>query len=134
MRPALLIARLALALAGALAVAPAEAQTYPFEIAKRNPQALRVWRTVVPRDLAKVAWLARFQGVAPPLETVTLHGRAFYSGTVCKPHDCGDNISAFLIAKDGAEAFGYLVSREFGTRWLGAPDAGTREILQKLLE
>lgn len=135
MRAVLLSARLALALAGALAVsAPAAAQTYPFEIAKANPAALRGWRAVLPRDLAKVRWLARFDGVAGPLETVTMKGRAFYYGTICKPHDCGDNIASFLIGKEGGASYGYLVSRDLGVRWFGAPDAEAQKLLKKLLE
>jgi hypothetical protein len=111
------------------------AEEYPFDIAKNHPAAMKAWRAVVPADLRKQAWIYKFEGTAGPIDTVTMNGQVFLHGSICIPHDCGGNFVAFLIARDGGEAYGELASSTLGVkqRFFGAPDAEARELLDRAL-
>jgi hypothetical protein len=113
----------------------ARSQEYPFDIAKRDPAAMRSWRAIIPKELRRQSWIMNFDGVAGPIDTVTLHDRVFYYGEVCIPHDCAGNFVAFLIPKGGGEALGALASEAIGVRhrYFGAPDAEARQLLDKEL-
>jgi hypothetical protein len=119
----------------AAACVPASSQEYPFDIVKRDPAAMRSWLTVVPREFHRQSWIVNFDGVAGPIDTVTLHDRVFYYGEVCIPHDCAGNYVAFLIAKGGGETSGALASETMGVqhRYFGAPDAEARQLLDQEL-
>ena len=95
---------------------PALAEEYPFDVAKKYPARLRAWQTLVPSDFRREPWIFRLDGAAGPMDTVSVHGRVFLYGSVCKPHDCAGNFVAFLLAKDGGEAFGELSSDTLGAR------------------
>jgi hypothetical protein len=112
---------------------PALAQDYPFDIVKQRPAAIKSWRSVVPTEYRKRAWIYSLDGTSGPVETVTVHDKVFLFGSVCIPHDCGGNFIAFLIARDGGEAFGELASETLGVkqRYFGAPDAEARGLLDK---
>jgi len=84
----------------------AAAQDYPFTLAKTHPRAMAAWRAILPAAYQKVAWVARFEVTAGLMERIRLDGRTFIVGSVCKPHDCGFNQVAFLIAADGSSASG----------------------------
>jgi hypothetical protein len=122
-------------LALCLAAAPALTQEYPFDVAKHYPSAMRSWQAIVPADFRKQVWIYRLDGTSGDMENVTLHGRVFLYGSVCIPHDCGGNFVAFLVAKDGGEAFGALASNTLGVthRFFGAPDAEARDLLDRKL-
>lgn len=109
------------------------AQNYPSDIAKSEPSAFAAWRAITPSEYRRLTWIAKLSGVETPLERVVVHGKGFYYGSVCIPHDCGGNFVAFLVATDGSEAFGLLASRSLGVRhrWFGAPDAEARRLLQQ---
>ena len=131
MRALRAFAGLSLALCGA-GLAPAAAQDYPFDIGKRNAAAIRAWKAVVPTQYRSVSWIFDLAGTASALQSVTMRGKVFYYGLACKPHDCGGNTIALLIARDGGEAHGLLSSETLGVRarWFGAPDAEARKLLQ----
>ena len=114
---------------------PALAEEYPFDVAKKYPASMRAWQTLVPSDFRRAPWIFRLDGTAGPMDTVSVHGRVFLYGSVCKPHDCAGNFVAFLLAKDGGEAFGELSSDTLGAknRYFGTPDAEVRGLLDKLL-
>ncbi len=115
--------------------AAAAADEYPFDLAKKDPPALRAWRAIVPGDLRRQSWVYGLDGTSGPLDRVKLHDRVFYSGYVCKPHDCAGNTVALLVASGGGEAYGAIASDTLGIkrRYLGAPDGQARELLDKLL-
>ncbi len=108
------------------------AQTYPFDIRKTNSFAFGAWRRIVPGEYGALPWIASLDGVAGPLDRVTLRKKQFYYGKVCIPHDCGGNFVAFLIAVDGSEASGLLNSRALGVghRIFGAPQGDARRLLE----
>ncbi len=126
---------------GALGLAvvggPAFCQDYPHDLKTKNPKAFRAWQGVAPREYLKQDWIGSLSGVAGPMQSVTMQGRAFYYGSVCIPHDCGGNFVAFLIARDGSSASGALSSKTLGVprRYFGAPDAeARRRLAEKLAE
>jgi hypothetical protein len=116
-------------------VSSALAEDYPSGIAKSDPSAIKAWRAIVPVQFRKQGWIYSFDGVENPIQNVTLHGKPFLAGNVCIPHDCGGNFVAFLVAKDGGEAFGELASEELRVkqRYFGAPDAEERKLLDRLI-
>jgi hypothetical protein len=121
--------RLAIGCAGA-----ALARDYASDLMKTNPAAERSWRAIVPAEFRSRTWIYRLSGVETPVEALNLHGRPFFAGNVCIPHDCGGNFVAFLIAADGREAFGELDSEALGVkhRYFGAPDEAAKAVLDKL--
>jgi hypothetical protein len=111
----------------------ARAQSYPAEIARSNSLAFAAWRGIVPAEFSRAPWIASLAGTASPIERVTIDQKIFYYGKVCIPHDCGGNFAAFLIATDGSEASGLLVSRTLGVghRYFGAPNGDARRLLER---
>jgi hypothetical protein len=92
--------------ASALPALGAQAQDYPFDLAKKSPAAFAAWRKAVPAPYRRIAWIAQLAGTAGPMTATMIDGKPAYSGSACKPHDCGDNVVAFLIARDGSSVSG----------------------------
>jgi len=109
----------ALLLAGA---APAAAgDLYPHELRARAPALHRALAASLPSAREARDWLPRLDGTGGPLARVTLDGRDWYAGYVCRPHDCRDNRFVFLVAADGSSAAGLLrLTREGGAARLAA--------------
>jgi hypothetical protein len=114
----------------------ARAQSYPYEIARSNSLAFAAWRWIVPPEFHRQAWIASLAGTASPLNRLTVDQKTFYYGKVCIPHDCGGNFTAFLIATDGSQASGLLVSRTLGVgrRYFGAPNREARALLERKIQ
>jgi hypothetical protein len=87
---------------------------YAFNIPKTNPEAFVAWRKVIPIPLRVESWLYRLEATASPYTTVTVNSKSHLYGSFCKPHDCGANRVAFLMAEDGSEAAGLYV-KEIGS-------------------
>src|SRR5271169_7259630 len=64
---------------------PTLAEEYPFDVAKKCPASMRAWQSLVPSDFRREPWIFRLDGAAGPLDTVSVHGRVFLYGSVCKP-------------------------------------------------
>ena len=124
-------AALTLCVLGAFGGTPALAEEYSFDLRKNHPVALAAWVKQVPSTYRTSDWVYRLDGTTSPMEEVTMQGRVFYYGSVCKPHDCGGNNVVFLIADDGSAAYGLLASETLGVkaRIFGAPDAEARQLL-----
>jgi hypothetical protein len=114
----------------------ASAQDYIFDAVKSNPSLLKAWHKIVPKYLKSNDWIYNFGGVSNPVDIVTVHGKRFYLGWVCQPHDCSGNSATFLIAVDGSEAQGAVSSVNLGykMKWLGAPDQEQRQLLQSKID
>lgn len=131
------------AVLGALLIAyssPSLADTpgnYAFNLGKNNPKALALFQTIVPVKFRGQAWINRLDGTGDEMRTVQLRGQPYLLGWVCKPHDCGNNQLAFLIALDLSHAAAELIMQD-GTSgkplWLGAPPADEKVILQKRID
>ena len=97
---------------------------YPHDLQNTNPAAVKALHQIIPPRLRSVPWIYDLNGVAGPLKTVTVAGKPYIGGLVCKPHDCGDNKFAFLAASDGSRAVAALKSQELSAGELqtfGAP-------------
>jgi hypothetical protein len=110
-----------------------EAARHPEDVLARFPTPRRAWRAVVPGSYRHQAWVYNLAGTASAMRFVNA-GRPFVSGSVCRPHDCGDHAIAFLIAVDGSRAVGALLlpGTADGARhelYFGAPSPQERALL-----
>ena len=110
-----------------------EAARHPQEILERFPPPRLAWRAVVPSVYRHQAWVYNLAGTASAIRFVN-SGRPFVSGTVCKPHDCGGNTLAYLIAIDGSRAVGAMMLPQTGSGgrrelYFGAPTPQERALL-----
>jgi hypothetical protein len=97
---------------------------YLFDMLK-EPSYLAAWKAMLSGERVP-AWVANyaktFDGPSNPSKTVTIGGKAYLLGYVCKAHDCGDNQLHVLFAPAGKQAWGLLLTGEKQS-WLGKPDA-----------
>ncbi len=117
--------------------ARAQEGEYPWDLAKKHPQAAAALQKILPSRLRSVAWVYRLNGTASEMTTVTVQNKPSLGGMVCKPHDCGDNKFAFLVAVDGSHAAAALRSRDLSsgkTQFFGAPSPDEQKILSGYLE
>lgn len=94
------LSRSSLAVLIALSVLqPAAAQTGPYlsDLPKMYPTAYANWLRSLPYAVQLAEWLTKFDGVESPIRDVSIHGVYLKFGTVCVPHDCGDNIAGVLF-------------------------------------
>jgi len=127
-------AKVTLALAATvLAATTAFAYEAPEDLWRQRPATFAAWKHVVPKTYRHQQWIVRLFGVtAASVDTVTIQGKRFYYGQVCKAHDCGGNTVTYLIARDGTAAFGLLCSQSLHVRhqFFGKPDDETRRYLR----
>ncbi len=76
---------------------PRADQPYLSDLPKLYPTAFANWTKSLPYAIRLADWLTKLNGVESPIRDVTLHGVRFKFGTVCVPHDCGDNIAGVLF-------------------------------------
>jgi hypothetical protein len=110
-----------------------EAAHHPQEVLERFPPPRLAWRAVVPSSYRHQAWVYNLAGTASAMRFVN-SGRPFVSGSVCRPHDCGDHALAYLIAIDGSRAVGAMLLPKTadGVRhelYFGAPSPQERALL-----
>lgn len=83
---------------------------YAYQLPEKFPQDMTVLRSIIPDGLKSVEWIYDLSGVASPLRTIEWNGKSYRGGSVCKPHDCADNMFVFLVALDGSRAIATLKS------------------------
>ena len=110
-----------------------DAAHHPQEVLARFPTVRQAWHAVVPRAYRRQPWVYALAGTASDIDYAYV-GRPSAMGTVCKPHDCGGHVVAYLIALDGSRAVGaMMLPRGAGgrrhERWFGAPTAEERASL-----
>ncbi|MDF2116305.1 Ivy family c-type lysozyme inhibitor [Roseiarcaceae bacterium H3SJ34-1] len=107
------------------------ADEYLFDTLKK-PAYRKVWNAMLAREKNIPPWIISFSntynGVASPVQNVTVGGKTYLSGYVCKPHDCADNALAVLFDNNGASVSG-VVKQGGKLRYLGAPDAAIKAAL-----
>ncbi len=109
---------------------------YPFDMKKKYPKAFAAFQKIVPVKFKKEVWVSRLDGTAGPMSATQCGGKTCLTGSVCQPHDCGDNQLAFVIAEDGSTAVGLLRSANLTQGKdviLGKPDAAQLALLSKQL-
>lgn len=128
------IALLLMAVGGNMFCAALADEGYPFDMKKKYAKAFAAYQKVVPPMYKKTTWVYSLDGTASPMDAVESGGKKWLIGSVCQPHDCGDNQIAFLIAADGSVAFGLLRSRNLTSGkdiLFGKPDATQLALLKK---
>jgi hypothetical protein len=104
---------------------------YLFDTLKK-PAYRKAWNVMLAREKHIPAWLTAFSktynGVATPVETVTVGGNSYLSGYVCQPHACDGNALAVLFSENAGSATAVLL-QDGKPRYLGAPDAAIKAAL-----
>ena len=110
-----LLAFLCLEIAGRLCAAQTPECRYPSNLSKTNVTAYIALRKIIPARFHATDWIYKLEGVQGQVTNVSVGpptGGAWYLyGSVCKPHDCGENNFSFLVEQYGSRAVGLLVSR-----------------------
>jgi hypothetical protein len=85
---------------------------YPSNLQKTNRAAYVALRKIILPQFRTKDWIYNLEGVETQITTVSVGpGSSWYLyGSVCKPHDCGDNNFAFLVETSGSRAVALLVS------------------------
>jgi hypothetical protein len=101
---------LAMFLAVAAACAAQPQGPMMSDVPRLYPSVWSVWRGTLSREIQS-DWLAKFDGEASPIQDVTIRvpttppcptcAVQMKFGTVCMPHQCGDNIAGFLFHPNG---------------------------------
>jgi Inhibitor of vertebrate lysozyme (Ivy) len=76
---------------------------------KRDTAARAAWRKIVPPKYARTSWVYDLMGPGSETKIMTENGQQFAVGSVCKPHDCGNNTVAFLLEPTGSRAAGGIL-------------------------
>jgi len=116
--------------------ASARAGAYLLDVIRTEPYR-DAWTRMLAKEHDVPSWIADFavtgNGVNTPSKMVPVGYRAFTFGTLCKPHDCADNMLYVFFAPDGAEAFAKLVEAGKTPRLLGQPDAATASAMEEAI-
>jgi len=109
------------------------ASEYPWDFRKNSPKYFQTYLKLLPMQLKKTPWFGRFDGTGTPVERVSVNGKAYLAGGICKPHQCGDNNLTFLIEADGSRAVAMVRAVETGGQIvaLGNPTVGERQFMAK---
>ena len=102
---------------------------YLFDLIKR-PVYNKAWLAMFRNEKDAPQWLVNVEGPATPVERVNSKGIAYQLSSVCKPHDCGDNIFHVIFSSDGRKAWGLLLVNENNERFFGSPDADLKALLR----
>ena len=109
----------------------ASAEQYLPEIASKAP-----YKKAYAEMLSFPSWVSKAQGTASPVERVSVEGKSFTVGHMCKPHDCADNQLSVVFSADGTKSWGLLATRSvdgkaFNKQLLGNPDSVIEGLLNK---
>jgi hypothetical protein len=107
----------------------ARAGAYLYDLVKTEPYR-SAWTKMLAKERDVPSWIKDFsvtgQGVNTPAHMVPVGVRAFTMATLCKPHDCGDNMLYVMFAPDGSAAYAKLVEAGKPPRFFGKPDAAVQ--------
>jgi hypothetical protein len=97
------------------------------------PVHYQAYLQILPTGLKRTAWFGRFDGTGMPVERVAVDSTVYFTGGICKPHDCADNFLSFLIQADGSRAVAMVKAMETGGRImeLGKPTPAERQFMAK---
>ena len=114
-----------------LIAAGASAEQYLPELASKTP-----YKKAYAEMLSFPGWVSKAQGTASPVERVSVEGKSFTVGHMCKPHDCADNQLSVVFNADGTKSWGLLATRSadgkaFNKQVLGNPDKVVEGLLNK---
>jgi hypothetical protein len=106
---------------------------YPWDLRKKMPVHYRAYLKILPARLKRTAWFGRFDGTGMPVERVTVGSKVYFTGGICKPHECADNYLTFLVEVDGSRAVAMVKATETGSQIveLGNPTLVERQFMAK---
>jgi hypothetical protein len=106
---------------------------YPWDLRKKMPVHYQAYLKILPARLKRTAWSGRFDGTGMPVERVVVNSKVYFTGGICKPHECADNFLSFLIEADGSRAVAMVKMRETGGQVveLGNPTTAERQFMAK---
>ena len=128
--------RTTLILAAALVATPAMAGPYLFDLLQIKSYRAS-WSALFKGEKNVPGWITTFgktgDGVATPSQDVQVENQDYVVASVCKPHDCGDNMLYVAFASLGGSAFGLLEESTGGSstraRFFGHPDQDMQDAL-----
>ncbi|WP_407973254.1 Ivy family c-type lysozyme inhibitor (plasmid) [Burkholderia pyrrocinia] len=98
------------------------------------------WQQMLMDETQVPSWLAHGEAISSPYMRRHSDGRTYLAGSMCKPHDCGDNQFWGMFDEHAARAWGVLIMAPVDPthpdtlrfRWFGHPDKTTRTALLNL--
>lgn len=105
-----------------------------------------VWRQTVQGEQGLPAWVRSGQGTSAPPQTLSWQGKDYLVGSVCQPHNCGNQQLFVVFSADRRHAWGLRVmlpdseaamlhpSRYARFQWLGKPDKTIQALLMHQVE
>lgn len=105
-----------------MAATPVE-QDYLFHVIK-NPVYRAAWDALFKGEREVPSWLVEWadksSGPTSPCGKAVVNDVEYVVHTVCKAHECGDNLFIVLFAPGGKQAWGVLITES--ERFFGNPD------------
>lgn len=104
------------------------------------------WQKMVKGQKNLPAWARKGMGTSTPYEVIEWDGQEYKVGSLCKPHDCGNNFMWVAFSKDKKQVWGLRVSvddkpdawdnpSKFATyQWLGRPSESIQAMLNAQLK
>ena len=83
-------------------------EVYSYNLPEEYPLAFATWTSNLPADFHDLVWASELEGVGSPIRTITLAGRPYLFGSVCEPHNCGNNHVGFLMRPDQSRVAGFV--------------------------
>lgn len=132
-RAAALAAAIGAASALALVAVPAaaEAGIYLVDLLAR-PDYKAGWDAMLASRKGVDGWITDHEGPSTPSVDVTVGGETWTFTTLCKPHDCGDNMLNVVFAPAGKPAYAMLVVAGEKPKWFGEPPKEVKKALRKM--
>lgn len=131
--PASLLVAFLIGTAIAMTSSTAFAQAYLYELLT-NPDYSKSWHALFLGEKNVDDWLTQYantkDGPATPGKTIKLHDTIYQMNSVCKTHNCGDNIFYVLYAPNGSKAWGLLLKDGKYERFFGKPDEEQKNVLR----
>jgi hypothetical protein len=112
-------------------------EPYLFDLLSK-PSYQKSWNELFKGEKNVDGWLAKYaktkDGPATPRRFVQSDGITYEVSTVCKTHDCGNNIFFVLFAPNGSKAWGLLLKNRTDERFFGNPDENNKQLLRAAAE
>ncbi|UTH75255.1 inhibitor of vertebrate lysozyme family protein [Chromobacterium sp. IIBBL 290-4] len=138
---------LAIALGAALPSMAEDAQAVAvFAELPAKPDYHAAWLKMLSGEKSVPRWLRAARATSSPYQAVTIDGKKYLAGDMCKPHDCFNHRFLGLFSADKQRAWGLLVTvadtpgameqpaKHARLRWFGNPDPAQRDYLNGQLQ
>ncbi|MDR2019049.1 MAG: DUF2939 domain-containing protein [Syntrophobacterales bacterium] len=110
-------------------------QPYLFDLLEK-PSYQKSWNELFKREKNIDGWLVLYakteNGLAMPRRLIKSGGITYEASSVCKKHDCRDNIFFVLFAPNGSKAWGLLLKNTTYERFFGNPNKNQKQFLRSL--